>query len=139
MRLQSASTAGYCCANEGAFPRSKKNKVLPVSFTSIGILFLAEGLECIVKSDQLPRSIRCLHDRRPYMKIGWSVLLVDSTIALTGPLVAVRSTRRATFSANVFDWPGPQFLLIMFAELALFVTFVAIGVLNRKLPRVHLP
>jgi hypothetical protein len=78
-------------------------------------------------------------NRRLHMKIGWSVLLVASTIAVTGPLVAVRSTRRATFDASVFDWPGPQFLLIMFAELALFVTFVAIGVLNRKRPRVHRP
>ena len=78
-------------------------------------------------------------NRRLHMKIGWSVLLVASTIALTGPLVAVRSTRRATFGANVFDWGGPQFLLIMFAELAFFITFVGIGVLNRKRPRVHRP
>ena len=73
------------------------------------------------------------------MKLGWSVLLVASMIAVTGPLVAVRSTRLATFGATVFDWPGPQFLLIMFTELALFVTFVAIGVLKRKRPRVHRP
>jgi hypothetical protein len=78
-------------------------------------------------------------NRRLHMKIGWSVLLIASTIAVTGPLVAVRSARRATFTSNVFDWPNTQFLLIMFAEVALFVTFVAVGVLNRKRPRVHRP
>jgi len=78
-------------------------------------------------------------NRRLHMKLGWSVLLVASMIAVTGPLVAVRSTRTATFGAIVFDWPGPQFLLIMFTEIALFVTFVAIGVLNRKRPRIHRP
>jgi hypothetical protein len=78
-------------------------------------------------------------NRRLHMKLGWSVLVVASVIAVTGLLVAIRSTRSATFGAVVFDWPGPQFLLIMFTEIALFVTFVAIGVLNRKRPRVHRP
>jgi hypothetical protein len=77
--------------------------------------------------------------RRLHMKLGWSVLLVASMIAVTGTLVAVRSTRISTFGVNVFDWPGPQFLLIMLTEIALFVTFVSIGVLNRKRPRVHRP
>ncbi len=80
-----------------------------------------------------------VENRRLHMKLGWSVLLVGTMIAVTGPLVAVRSTRLATFGANVFDWPGPQFLLIMFTEIGLFVTFAALGVLNRKRPRVHRP
>jgi hypothetical protein len=78
------------------------------------------------------------HNRRLHMKLGWSVLVVASAIAVTGPLVATRSIRLVP-SAAVFDWPGPQFLLIMYTEIALFVTFVAIGVLNRKRPRVHRP
>lgn len=77
--------------------------------------------------------------RRLHMKLGWSVLAVAPVIAVTGLLVAVRSTRSATFGAVVFDWPGPQFLLIMLTEIALFVAFVTIGVLNRQRPRVHRP
>jgi hypothetical protein len=78
-------------------------------------------------------------NRRLHMQLGWSVLAVGSMIAVTGPLVAIRSTRSNTFGAVVFDWPGPQFLLIMLTEIALFVTFAAIGVANRKRPRVHRP
>jgi hypothetical protein len=39
----------------------------------------------------------------------------------------------------VFDWPGPQFLLVMYTEIALFAVFVTIGVLNRKRLRIHRP
>ena len=52
--------------------------------------------------------------------------------------MAYRSIRLVP-SQVIFDWPGPQFLLIMFSEIALFVVFAAIGVLNRKRPRVHRP
>lgn len=77
-------------------------------------------------------------NRRVHMKLGWSVLAIASTIAVTGPLVATRSIRLVP-SQNIFDWPGPQFLLVMYAEIALYVVFVAIGVLNRKRPRIHRP
>ena len=70
------------------------------------------------------------------MKLGWSVLVVASTIAVTGPLVAIRSTRLYP-DAAVFDWPGRQFLLIMFSEIAIYLTFVTIGVVKRKRPRIH--
>ncbi len=39
----------------------------------------------------------------------------------------------------VFDWPARPFLLVMLTEIALYVVFVAIGVLNRKQPRIHRP
>ncbi len=77
-------------------------------------------------------------NRRLHMKLGWSVLVIASAIAVTGPLVATRSIRLVP-QQNIFDWPGPQFLLVMYTEIALFVTFVAIGVLNRKRPRIHRP
>jgi hypothetical protein len=80
-----------------------------------------------------------VQNRRLHMTLGWSALAIGSLIAVTGPLVAIRSTRLAGFSGNVFDWPGPQFLLIMLTEIALFVTFVTLGVLNRKRPRIHRP
>jgi hypothetical protein len=51
------------------------------------------------------------------MKLGWSVLLVASMIAVTGPLVAVLSIRLDP-SAAVFDWPARQFLLIMYSDCA---------------------
>ena len=78
-------------------------------------------------------------NRRVHMKLGWGVLGVASMIAVTGPLVAVRSTRSSAFGVSVFDWPGRQFLLIMLTEILLFVTFVAIGTIYRKQPRVHRP
>jgi hypothetical protein len=77
-------------------------------------------------------------NRRLHMKLGWGVLVIALTIAVTGPLVAFRSVRTDP-SVAIFDWPGPQFLLIMYTEIALFVAFVTIGVLNRKHPRVHRP
>lgn len=77
-------------------------------------------------------------NRRVHMKLGWSVLLIASTIAITGPLVAVRSVRLAP-DAAVFQWPGPRFLLIMLAEIGLYVAFVIAGVLYRKQPRIHRP
>jgi hypothetical protein len=77
-------------------------------------------------------------NRRVHMKLGWSVLVIASAIAVTGPIVAYRSIRLDP-SAQVFDWPGRQFLLIAYSEIALYVVFVTIGVLNRKRPRIHRP
>ena len=77
-------------------------------------------------------------NRRIHMKLGWSVLVIASTIAVTGPLVATHSVRLAP-DLVIFDWPGRPFLLVMYSEIALFVAFVSIGVLNRKRPRVHRP
>ena len=77
-------------------------------------------------------------NRRLHMKLGWSVLVIASMIAMTGPIVATRSIRVVP-SQNVFDWPGPQFLLVMYTEIVLYVVFVTIGVLNRKRPRIHRP
>jgi len=79
-----------------------------------------------------------IQNRRLHMKLGWSVLVISSTIAVTGPLVAIRSTRLSP-DAAVFDWSGRQFLLIMFTEIAMYLTFVTIGVVNRKRPRIHRP
>ncbi|MDT8070783.1 MAG: hypothetical protein ROO76_21695 [Terriglobia bacterium] len=77
-------------------------------------------------------------NRRLHMKLGWSVLVIATMVAVTGPLVAIRSIRLRP-GATVFDWPGPQFLLILYTEMALFATFVTLGVINRKRPRIHRP
>ena len=79
-----------------------------------------------------------MRNRGLHMKLGWSVLVIASTIAVTGPLVATRSVRLAP-DFEVFGWPGRPFLLIMYSEIALYVVFVATGVLNRKRPRIHRP
>ncbi len=76
-------------------------------------------------------------NRRVHMKLGWSVLVIAPIIAVTGPFAAFRSTRLENMP--VFDWPALPFLLIMLTEIALYVVFVAIGVLNRKRPRIHRP
>ncbi len=78
------------------------------------------------------------HNRRVHMTLGWGVVAIAALIAVTGPLVAFRSIRVAPEQV-IFDWPGPQFLLVMFTEIALFAAFVTIGVLNRKRPRIHRP
>ncbi len=76
-------------------------------------------------------------NRRVHMKLGWSVLAIAPIIAVTGPFVAIRSTRLD--NQTIFDWPARSFLLVMLSEIALYVVFVAIGVVNRKRPRIHRP
>jgi hypothetical protein len=66
------------------------------------------------------------------------VVGIAALIAATGPLVATRSLQ-VDPSQVIFDWPSRQFLLVMYTEIALFAAFVAIGVLNRKRPRIHRP
>jgi hypothetical protein len=78
------------------------------------------------------------HNRRVHMTLGWGVVGIAALIAVTGPLVAYRSIQVAPEQV-IFDWPGPQFLLVMWTEIALFATFVTMGVLNRKRPRIHRP
>ena len=78
------------------------------------------------------------HNRRVHMTLGWGVVAIAALIVVTAPLVAFRSVRVAPELA-IFDWPGPQFLLVMWTEIALFAVFVTMGVLNRKRPRIHRP
>jgi hypothetical protein len=78
------------------------------------------------------------HNRRLHMTLAWGVVGIAALIVVTGPLVAYRSIQVAPEQV-IFGWPGPQFLLVMFTEIALFAVFVTIGVLNRKRPRIHRP
>ncbi len=78
------------------------------------------------------------HNRRVHMTLGWGVVGIAALIVVTGPLVAYRSIQTAPEQV-IFDWPGPQFLLVMWTEIALFAVFVTMGVLNRKRPRIHRP
>jgi hypothetical protein len=78
------------------------------------------------------------HNRRVHMTLGWGVVGIAALIVVTGSLVALRSIR-VTPEQVIFDWPGAQFLLVMWTEIALFAVFVTIGVLNRTRPRIHRP
>lgn len=76
-------------------------------------------------------------NRRVHARLGWSVLVIAGAIAVTGPLAAYRET--VVENATVFEWPARPFLLVMLAEIALFLVFVILGVLTRKQPRMHRP
>jgi len=76
-------------------------------------------------------------NRKIHMKLGWSVLVVATAIAVTGPIVAWRETWIE--KSTVFDWPAKPFLLVMLTEIFLFTVFVTIGVIYRKQPRIHRP
>ena len=79
-----------------------------------------------------------VQNRRLHMKLGWSVLLIGTTIVCTGPLIAIRGVQLSP-NHTVFDWPYAGFLLIMLTEIALYTVFVTIGVLNRRRPWIHRP
>jgi len=79
-----------------------------------------------------------VQNRRLHMKLGWSALAIGSAIAITGPIVGIRSIQIEP-PFTLFGWPYSRFLLIMLTEIVLFTAFVTIGVLNRKRPRIHRP
>ncbi len=80
-----------------------------------------------------------VRNRKLHMKLGWSVLAIGATIACTGPLVAFRSVQLAPPDAQFFGMEYRRFLLVMFAEIAMYTVFVTVGVLARKRPQIHRP
>ena len=76
-------------------------------------------------------------NRRVHFKLGWSVVAVALAIAITGPWVAFRSVQITPLQFNFFGLLYSRFLLVMFAEIALFTVFVVIGIFTRKKPAVH--
>lgn len=80
-----------------------------------------------------------VRNRKLHMKLGWSVLAIGATIACTGPLVAFRSVQVAPADAQFFGMEYRRFLLVMFAEIAMYTIFVTVGVLARKRPKIHRP
>ena len=76
-------------------------------------------------------------NRRLHFKLGWSAVAIALAIVVTGPWVAIRSVQ---ITPPEFFFVGLQysrFLLVMLTEVALYAAFVAIGILNRKRPRIH--
>jgi len=78
-------------------------------------------------------------NRKLHMKLGWSVLAIGGTIAVTGTMVAIRSVQNTPADFVFFGMEYPRFLLVMLAEIAMFTAFIAVGVLARKRPKNHRP
>lgn len=76
-------------------------------------------------------------NRRLHFKLGWSAVAVALAIAITGPWVAFRSVQVTPSEFHFFGLLYSRFLLVMFTEIALYVTFVAVGIFTRKKPKIH--
>lgn len=75
--------------------------------------------------------------RKLHMTLGWAAVAVGLTIAVTGPLVAVRSVQITPPEFHFFGVLYSRFLLGMLTEIVLFTGFVTAGLLMRKKPRTH--
>lgn len=80
-----------------------------------------------------------VRNRRLHFKLGWSAAAVALTIAFTGPWVAFRSVQVTPPDFHFFGMLYSRFLLVMFTEIAVYITFVTVGILARKKPRIHRP
>ncbi len=76
--------------------------------------------------------------RRLHMKLGWAALAIAPVLAICGVVTAFRSVQSAP-DFVFFAMPYPRFLLVMFAEIALYASFVAAGLIARKRPAIHRP
>jgi hypothetical protein len=78
-----------------------------------------------------------VRNRRLHFKLGWSVVAVALTIAITGTLVAIRSVQATPREFQFFGMKYSNFLLPMLTEIAVFTLFVTAGILTRKKPQIH--
>jgi hypothetical protein len=76
-------------------------------------------------------------NRRLHFKLGWAAVAIALTIAVTGPWVAIRSVQVTPPEFHFFGLLYSRFLLVMLTEVALYTAFVAVGILNRKNPKIH--
>jgi hypothetical protein len=70
-------------------------------------------------------------NRRLHLKLGWSAVAVALTTAVSGVLLAIRSVESAP-EFNFWGMPYRQFLLVMLAEMAVYVGFVVAGLAWRR-------
>lgn len=75
--------------------------------------------------------------RKVHMTLGWSAVAIGLIIAVTGPMVAIRSVRITPPNFHFFGMLYSRFLLGMLTEIALFTSFVTAGLLTRRKPKVH--
>ena len=78
-----------------------------------------------------------MRNRRLHFTLGWAAVTIALTIAVTGPWVAIRSVQIVPAEFHFFGLLYSRFLLVMLTEVALYTAFVAIGILNRKKPKIH--
>ena len=78
-------------------------------------------------------------NRRIHLKLGWAGVAIGLGVVVTGPWVATQSVMVHTPNMPIDGMLFSQFLLLMYAEIALFTVFVAVGILMRKKPRIHRP
>lgn len=78
-----------------------------------------------------------VRSRRLHFKLGWGALAVALAIAVTGPWVATRSVQNTPSDFHFFGLQYSRFLLVMYAEITLYVAFVATAIFARKKPRTH--
>lgn len=78
-----------------------------------------------------------VRSRRLHFKLGWSAVAVALTIAVTGPLVATRSVQNTSSDFHFFGMQYSRFLLVMYAEITLYLGFVAAAIFARKKPKIH--
>jgi hypothetical protein len=77
-----------------------------------------------------------IRNRRRHFSLGWSAVAIAAAIAITGPLVATHSVRNAP-DFQFFGMQYSRFLLVMYAEIALYVGFVTTAIFTRRKPRIH--
>lgn len=75
-------------------------------------------------------------NRRLHMKLGWSAVGLGIVIITSGVMVAIRSVQSAP-GLVIFGMAYPDFLLVMFAEIAAFAAFLVTGLMTRKQPEIH--
>jgi hypothetical protein len=78
-------------------------------------------------------------NRRLHFKLGWSGVAVALANAITGPWVAFRSVQITPPDFHFFGMLYSRFLLAMFTEISVYITFVTIAIFARKKPRIHRP
>jgi hypothetical protein len=91
------------------------------------LLFLVQSLLIASKNRQI------------HLKLGWAAVAIGLGVVVTGPWVATQSVMVHSPKMPILGMLYSQFLLMMYAEIALFTVFATLGILMRKKPRIHRP
>ena len=108
--------------------------IAPEIFTLVavhGLAITAWYVLSLVQSLLIP-----VRNRRLHMQLGWSAVGLGVAIMITGLMVALRSVQGAP-EFVFFGMPYPEFLLVMFVEIAAFTVFLIAGLVTRKRAAIH--
>ena len=78
-------------------------------------------------------------NRRIHLKLGWAGAVIGLSVVVTGFWVTTQSVIVHSPKMPIVGMLYSQFLLLMYAEIALFTVFATLGILTRKKPRIHRP